>query len=81
VSTATGGRSFTGPPSSLADTAEKIAVELRNQYVLGYVSTNLAHDGKLRKIKVKVNPPLGLPSLVVSAKKAGYYAPNQWPVQ
>ena len=28
VSTATGGRSFTGPPSSLA---EKIAVELRNQ--------------------------------------------------
>ena len=77
VSTATGGRSFTGPPSSLADTAEKIAVELRNQYVLGYVSTNLAHDGKLRKIKVRVNPPPGLPSLVVSAKKAGYYVPKQ----
>jgi Ca-activated chloride channel family protein len=77
VSTATGGRLFAGPVNALADTAEKIAVELRNQYVLGYVSTNRAHDGKLRKIKVKVNPPLGLPPLLVSAKKGAYYAPTQ----
>jgi Ca-activated chloride channel family protein len=77
VSNATGGRLFLGPPTTFADTAEKIAVELRNQYVLGYVSTNLAHDGGLRKIRVKLQPPPGLPPLVVSAKKAGYYAPKE----
>jgi Ca-activated chloride channel family protein len=77
VSNATGGRLFLGPPTTFADTAEKIAVELRNQYVLGYVSTNLAHDGRLRKIRVKLQPPPGLPPLVVSAKKAGYYAPKE----
>jgi Ca-activated chloride channel family protein len=76
VSNATGGRLFLGPPTTFADTAEKIAVELRNQYVLGYVSANHARDGRLCKIRVKLQRPPGLPPLVVTAKKAGYYAPK-----
>ena len=77
VTEATGGRTFViQSPNELADVATKIGVELRNQYVLGYRPTNPAHDGKWRKIKVKLNPPKGLPPLHVYAK-TGYYAPTE----
>ena len=73
----TGGRSFTiDNPNDLADVATKIGIELRNQYVLGYRPKNPAHDGKWRKIKVKLIPPKGLPPLKVYAK-TGYYAPSE----
>jgi Ca-activated chloride channel family protein len=73
----TGGRTFTiGNPNELADVATKIGIELRNQYVLGYRPTSPVRDGKWRKIKVKLNPPKGLPPLHVYAK-TGYYAPSE----
>ncbi len=73
----TGGRTFAiSSPNELADVATKIGIELRNQYVLGYRPTNPARDGKWRKIKVKLNPPKGLPPLHVYAK-TGYYAPTE----
>jgi len=52
---------------------ELIHAELRNQYVLGYSPTNKIHDGKWRKIQVKLDPPAGLPRLIVHARE-GYYA-------
>ena len=77
VTELTGGRAFTiDNPNDLADVATKIGVELRNQYVLGYRPKNAAHDGRWRKIKVKLIPPKGLPPLRVYAK-TGYYAPTQ----
>jgi len=73
----TGGRAFTiDNPNDLGDVATKIGIELRNQYVLGYRPKNPGHDGKWRKIKVKLNPPKGLPPLRVYAK-TGYYAPSE----
>ena len=73
----TGGRAFTiDNPNDLADVATKIGIELRNQYVLGYRPKNPGHDGKWRKIKVKLVPPKGLPPLKVYAK-TGYYAPTE----
>ena len=71
----TGGRAFF-PDSvyDLEDVCTKIAVELKNQYVIGYNSTNAAKDGKWRKLRLKINPPKGLPRLSVRAK-SGYYAP------
>lgn len=73
----TGGRAFTiDNPNDLADVATKIGIELRNQYVLGYRPKNPVRDGKWRKIKVKLNPPKGLPPLKVYAK-TGYYAPSE----
>lgn len=70
----TGGRAFTiDNPNDLADVATKIGIELRNQYVLAYRPKNPTHDGKWRKIRVKVIPPKGLPALQVYAK-TGYYA-------
>jgi Ca-activated chloride channel family protein len=77
ISEVTGGRTFTiGNPNELADVATKIGIELRNQYVLGYRPSNPSKDGKWRKIKVKLNPPKGLPPLHVYAK-TGYYAPTE----
>ncbi|MGA3294240.1 MAG: VWA domain-containing protein [Candidatus Acidiferrales bacterium] len=72
----TGGRVFTvGNLSELPDIATKISMELRNQYVLGYMPSHREHDGRWRKIKVKLRPPKGLPPLAVSAK-SGYFAPG-----
>ena len=77
LSDVSGGRTFAiGSPNELADVATKIGIELRNQYVLGYRPTNATRDGKWRKIKVKLNPPKGLPPLHVYAK-TGYYAPTE----
>jgi Ca-activated chloride channel homolog len=77
VSELTGGRAFTVEnPNDLADVATKIGVELRNQYVLGYRPSKGVHDGKWRKIKVKLLPPKGLPPLRVYAR-TGYYAPEE----
>ena len=72
----TGGRAFF-PDSAyeLEDICTKIAVELKNQYVIGYHSTNGAKDGKWRKLRVKVNPPKGVDKLNVRYKQ-GYYAPT-----
>ncbi len=72
-----GGRMFqVDDIDELSDIAEKISTELRNQYVIGYRPSDLARDGKWRKVKVKVNPPPGLPPLTVYAR-TGYYAPLQ----
>jgi Ca-activated chloride channel homolog len=72
----TGGRAFTVENlNNLPDIAEKIGMELRNQYILGYHPSNKAHDARWRKIKVKLRSPKGLPPLSVYAK-TGYYAPN-----
>lgn len=76
LSDLTGAYAFEGgQPGSLADICQKIAIELKNEYVIGYRSTNEAKDGRWRKVQVKVNPPRGFPKLQVRAK-AGYYAPG-----
>lgn len=72
----TGGRTFF--PNSFNELdyyIDLIHAELRNQYVLGYKPTNRTHDGKWRKIRVKLDAPKGLPKLIVHAKE-GYYAPK-----
>ena len=77
LSASTGGRLFrVDDVDEMSDIAEKITTELRNQYVIGYRPKGLIRDGKWRKVKVKVNPPPGLPPLTVYAR-TGYYAPLQ----
>lgn len=73
----TGGRHFPVENlNDLPDIAAKIGIELRNQYVLGYVSKNLSRDGKYRRVTVKLNQPRGLPPLRALYRQ-GYYAPSQ----
>ncbi len=74
ITGATGGQTyFIHAPRELPEVANKIGIELRNQYLLGYRPNNPAHNGKWRKIRVKMKPPTGSPPLHVYAK-AGYYA-------
>lgn len=64
---------FPESADQLEDICNKIALELRNQYVLGYHPTNTAKDGRWRKIRLKINPPKGVGDLSVHGK-SGYYA-------
>ncbi|MGH9360047.1 MAG: VWA domain-containing protein [Terriglobia bacterium] len=69
----TGGRVFFPfQASDLAGAFQQIAKELRSQYSLAYVSTNTAHDGTFRRIRIK---PL-IKGLHTTAR-AGYFAPSQ----
>ncbi len=73
----TGGRRFFArSPADLEDICTKIAIEVKNQYVIGYHSTNENKDGKYRRIRVKVNPPKGMSQMFVRAKE-GYYGPTR----
>lgn len=63
-------------PESLNDldrVCEQISLELKSQYVLGYIPSNTAPDGKWRKLRVKVTPPKGMSRLNVRSR-TGYYA-------
>jgi Ca-activated chloride channel homolog len=72
----TGGRAFGASEfGQLSGIAEKIAIELHNQYVLAYYPMNGARDGKYRKVEVKVKQPKGLPALK-ARWRLGYYAPT-----
>lgn len=73
----TGGRLFTvSNVTELPDIAARISAELRNQYVLGYSPSVVKRDGNWRKLKVKLTPPPGLPTLTVHFRE-GYYAPSE----
>ena len=74
LSSVTGGKSFY-PQSDVEmdEIFERIALELRHQYSIGYTPKDFQPDGKWRKVKVKVKPPRGLPRLSVRGRE-GYYA-------
>lgn len=70
----TGGLSFfPQSPQQMVNICHGIAVEIHQQYLLAYRSTNRARDGKWRKIEVKVDKREGWPDLVTRTRK-GYYA-------
>lgn len=71
---ATGGEAFL--PDSIKEVVpicERIAHDIRNQYTLTYVPTNLTYDGKYRVIEVKATTP-GRERLIVRTR-TGYFAP------
>jgi VWFA-related protein len=73
----TGGRHFPVENlNELPDVAQKIGIELRNHYVLGYTPKNQERDGKYRRIKVQLVQTRGLPPLKAFFR-TGYYAPAQ----
>jgi Ca-activated chloride channel family protein len=76
IATQTGGRAFAAAiTSDLPSVAARIAVELRNQYVLGYYPKNQNRDGKYRHVEVKVRQPQGV-SPLKAHWRLGYYAPT-----
>ena len=71
----TGGRAIAADDrKDIPKIAALISRELRNQYVLGYRPSNVAHDGKWRRLQVLLTPsaaPLHL------HYKQGYVAPQE----
>jgi VWFA-related protein len=70
----TGGRVIDvgNDPKKLRKAFDEIGTELRSQYMVGYVPTNTATDGKYRKLEVKATSS----DYKLQARK-GYYAPKE----
>jgi Ca-activated chloride channel homolog len=76
IASQTGGRAFAASISSdLPSVAARIAIELRNQYVIGYYPKNQARDGKYHTVEIKVSQPAGVPPVKMHWRQ-GYYAPS-----
>lgn len=77
IATMTGGKFFHPKTAAeMYEDFERIALELRHQYAIGYRPSNFATDGKWHRIKVKIDQPPGLPRLFIRYR-SGYYASEQ----
>jgi Ca-activated chloride channel family protein len=69
-----GGSSYwPGNGEKMSEAFERIALELRRQYSIGYSPSNFVADGKWHRLKVTVTTPLS-PSKSVVRSREGYYA-------
>jgi Ca-activated chloride channel family protein len=77
ITSVTGGKAFY-PQSDVEmdEIFERIALELRHQYSIGYTPKDFKPDGKWRRVKLKVKPPRGLPRLTVRGRDGYYATPN-----
>lgn len=75
IADTTGGRAFfPRSQTQLDEMYADIAGEIHAQYSMGYVSSNLARDGKWRKVEIRLRPKPGR-RLSVRTRK-GYFAPR-----
>ncbi|HTB20186.1 MAG TPA: VWA domain-containing protein [Bryobacteraceae bacterium] len=72
----TGGRMFPGAGMRLGDFADKIVIDLRNRYMLGYAPSDATRDGRYHHITVKLDAPRGLPK-ITAHWRTGYYARSE----
>src|SRR6266852_4241753 len=73
LTSVTGGKAFSpNSQSGMSDALERIALELRHQYSIGYRPANLVTDAKWHHLKVKVTPPPGFRRVFVRSRD-GYY--------
>jgi len=74
LASVTGGKSFYPQTDiEMDEIFERIALELRHQYSVGFTPKNFTPDGKWHKVKTKVKPPRGISRLTVRTRE-GYYA-------
>ncbi len=77
LTSVTGGKAFYPQTDvELDEIFERIAIELRHQYSIGFTPKDFKPDGKWHKTKVKVKPPRGLSRLTVRTREGYYAAPN-----
>ena len=77
ISEQTGGRALAANNlKELPGIAERIGLELRNQYLLAYSPSNRSSDGKYHRVQVKLLQPDELP-LLKARWRNGYYAPSK----
>jgi len=69
---ATGGAAFFPKDVGEVDEiAQRVALDIRNQYILGYTPTNEAQDGSFRQVKIVLSGPARNHSV---RTRTGYYA-------
>lgn len=74
LASTTGGKAFFPKGAIEMDEAfEKIALEMRRFYSIGYYPSDFVADGKKHRLKVKLNLPTGTPRLFVRSREV-YYA-------
>jgi len=77
LSNVTGGKAFYPQTDiEMDEIFERIAVELRHQYSIGFVPKDFSPDGKWHKLKVRVKPPRGLSRLTVRSREGYFASPN-----
>jgi Ca-activated chloride channel homolog len=76
IAKVTGGESyFPSNPADLPDIWRRIAGSIRAQYTVGYISTNAAHDGSYRNVKITATGKRNKPFEVRS--RPGYIASKE----
>ena len=75
MSELSGGRAIPASAGDMPDIAAKIALELRNRYVLGFSAAGIPHDGKTHSLRVQLIAPHGMPQLKASWRRT-YRAPE-----
>lgn len=74
LSSVSGGDAFfPETTAAMNDIFERIALELRHQYSIAYRPSDFTADGSYHRVRVRVQPPRGLPRLYVRTRD-GYYA-------
>jgi Ca-activated chloride channel family protein len=76
ISTLTGGRTFHELNAKrVSAVAELIASEIRHEYVLGYVPSDLQRNGKFNHVRIQLEPLAGREFRI--SHRQGYYAPTE----
>ena len=71
----TGGKLYQAEvDTQLRPALQSLAIELKNQYILGFKSTNDARNDKWRKLEVKIQPPAGMKDLKVRVRDRYFVA-------
>ncbi len=77
LASVTGGKAFYPQTDiEMDEIFERIALELRHQYAVGFTPKNFTPDGKWHKVKTKVKPPRGISRLTVRTRDGYYASPN-----
>jgi VWFA-related protein len=76
IAHATGGRPyFPQTPEDARIMIDLIAKDLREQYTIAYLPTNVLRDGRWRSVRVELEAPKGYPKDLQMNYRHGYYAP------
>ena len=77
LTSVTGGKAFYPQTDvEMDEIFERIALELRLQYSIGFTPRDFTPDGKWHKVKVKVKPPRGISRPTVRTREGYYASPN-----
>lgn len=75
-----GGRAyFPEKKNELDEVTDRIVLELRHQYFIGFTPTNAAPAGKWNKVKIKLTPPDEAAKKLYVRTREGYFSPTATP--